>query len=141
VINQIVILRDFFNKTFRELEDRADDPSLGAMSRIKAHWHICANVFLFKLCHSKTFRAIYARSVLFSYTYLIEATYNLSDSRCLYRELRPFKEHISDAFCRLLLEQYQVRKKKKVMDIEHLISHVLLPCHLLQSLHHLRTWA
>jgi hypothetical protein len=36
VMNQIVILRDRFNKTFRELEDMANDPSVVAMARVKA---------------------------------------------------------------------------------------------------------
>jgi len=36
VINQIVILRDRFDETFRELEDMTNDPSVVAMARMKA---------------------------------------------------------------------------------------------------------
>jgi hypothetical protein len=35
VMNQIVMLRDRFNKIFRELEDMANDPSVHAIARVK----------------------------------------------------------------------------------------------------------
>jgi hypothetical protein len=35
VLNQTVILRDRFDKTFRELEDMPNDPSVVAMARMK----------------------------------------------------------------------------------------------------------
>jgi hypothetical protein len=43
VMNQIVILRDPFNKTFRGLEDMANDPSVVAMARVKAR-HLAAEM-------------------------------------------------------------------------------------------------
>jgi hypothetical protein len=43
VMNQIVIVRDHFNKTFRELEDMADDPSVVAMAKVKAR-HLAAEM-------------------------------------------------------------------------------------------------
>jgi hypothetical protein len=36
VVNRIVILRDHFNKTFRELEDMANAQSVVAMEGVKA---------------------------------------------------------------------------------------------------------
>jgi hypothetical protein len=36
VVNRIVILRDHFNKTFRELEDMANAQSVVAMKGVKA---------------------------------------------------------------------------------------------------------
>ena len=40
-MNQLV--RDRFNKTFRELEDKANDPSMVAMARVKAR-HLAAEI-------------------------------------------------------------------------------------------------
>ena len=41
VMNQIVILRDRFDKTFRDLEDMSNDPLVVAMARMKAR-HLAA---------------------------------------------------------------------------------------------------
>jgi hypothetical protein len=41
VMNQLV--RDRFNKTFRKLEDKANDPSMVAMARVKAR-HLAAEI-------------------------------------------------------------------------------------------------
>jgi hypothetical protein len=43
VLNQTVILRDRFNKMFRELEEMANDPSVDAMARVKAR-HLAAEL-------------------------------------------------------------------------------------------------